>query len=51
MNTELEEPFVEGHGQDRGPPVLRYEHEPSLLRVLEELAGTLSEVARAENAD
>ena len=51
MNAQLEQPLVEGHGQDRGPPVPCDEHETSFLRVLEKLAGTLPEVARAEKAD
>lgn len=35
MDAEVEKPFIEGHGQDRGPSMLRDENEMSLLRVLE----------------
>ena len=51
MGTDLEQPLIERDSQNGRTPVLRNDREMSLLRVPEQFAGTLSDIACAEDAD
>ncbi len=51
MDADLDSTLVERTGQDGRTPVLRDRGQTAVLRVPEELTGTLSDVARAEDVE
>ena len=49
MNAEIEQPLIERYGEDGRPSILRYQREPALLGIAEELVRASAEVVNRKD--